>query len=245
MTNPLVVQLARNAGFDALFIDLEHSTFSLADASAIACTGLLSGLLPYVRLPYQCGMGYVQQVLDGGAIGVIFPHVVTAADARAAVDACKFPPVGRRSLWGQQPALGLRVTPLPKLIDVCNSRGSSVVVMIETVESVANADEIAAVDGVDMLLVGCLDLSTDMGSPGAFETQKFRALLESVSRSCRAHGKTMGIAGLYNNPRMHDWAINELGVRFMLCQQDSNLIASAARDCAEAVMTVDRSGLPN
>ncbi|PSR84131.1 hypothetical protein BD289DRAFT_453499 [Coniella lustricola] len=229
VTNPLVVQLARNAGFDALFIDLEHSTFSLADASAIACAGLLSGLLPYARLPYQCGMGYVQQVLDGGAIGVIFPHVVTAADARAAVDACKFPPVGRRSLWGQQPALGLRQTPLPKLIDICNARGSSVVVMIETVESIDNIDAIADVEGVDMLLVGCLDLSTDMGSPGLTETKEFRMALETVGRACRRRGKTMGIAGLYNNPKLHDWAINELGVLTRYSQEPIAVIGMACR----------------
>ncbi|CAI7637002.1 unnamed protein product [Penicillium glandicola] len=239
VTNPLVVQLARNAGYDALFIDLEHSTLSLAEASGIACAGILSGVTPFVRLPHQCGMGFVQQVLDGGAMGVIFPHVVSKADAERAVAICKFPPFGLRSMWAQQPAVGLRPMPLPDLIEVCNSQASSVVVMIEAAESLLNLDEIASVKGVDMLLVGCLDLSTDMGIPGRFDNKGFHAALEAVSQVCARHGKIFGIAGLYNNPRLQSWAINELGVRFMLCQQDSNLLGIGATKCAEAVATID------
>lgn len=75
VTNPQVVQLAKNAGFDSLFIDLEHSTLSIDDASKLCCTGIATGVTPFVRVPHQCGNGYVQKVLDGGAMGVIFPHV--------------------------------------------------------------------------------------------------------------------------------------------------------------------------
>ncbi|KAH6845641.1 Pyruvate/Phosphoenolpyruvate kinase-like domain-containing protein [Chaetomium sp. MPI-CAGE-AT-0009] len=245
VANPLVVQLAANAGFEALFIDLEHSTLSLADASAIACAGLLSGLTPLVRVPYQCGIGFVQQALDGGAMGIVFPHIHTAADARAAVQTCKFPPLGVRSMWGQQPALGMRVTAISRIVEVCNSAASSVIVMIEAASSIDNIEAIAAVEGVDVLLVGCLDLSTDMGMPGRFETRAFRTALEKVSAACRHSGKTMGLAGIYNNRELHEWAINTLNVRFMLCQQDSNLLAMAAVDCASAVAKIERARLLN
>ena len=73
--SPAVVQMAQKAGFDALFIDLEHSTLSINDASLLCTTALLAGVTPFVRVPYQCGDGLVQRVLDGGAMGVIFPHV--------------------------------------------------------------------------------------------------------------------------------------------------------------------------
>jgi len=69
------VQIAQKAGFEALFIDLEHSTLSINDASQLCTTALLAGVTPFVRVPYQCGDGLVQRVLDGGAMGVIFPHV--------------------------------------------------------------------------------------------------------------------------------------------------------------------------
>ena len=78
VTNTQVVQLAKNAGFDSLFIDLEHSTLSIDNASSLSRAGLLMGLTPFVRVPHQCGNGYVQKVLDGGAMGVVFPHVQSA-----------------------------------------------------------------------------------------------------------------------------------------------------------------------
>lgn len=78
VTNPLVVQIAKNAGFDSLFIDLEHSTLSIQDAGNICSAGLLNGITPFVRVPHQCGNGFVQKVMDAGAMGVIFPHVRSA-----------------------------------------------------------------------------------------------------------------------------------------------------------------------
>lgn len=80
VTNPQVVQLARNAGFDALFIDLEHSTLSITEASHLCSAGLQCGITPFVRVPYRCGDGFVQRVLDGGAMGAIFPHIHTRSE---------------------------------------------------------------------------------------------------------------------------------------------------------------------
>lgn len=202
-------------------------------------------MTPFARVPYQCGMGFVQQLLDAGAMGIIFPHIHTAADAKAAVDTCKFPPLGKRSMWAQQPVLEMRITPLHKIVEVCDTSASSVVVMIEAADSIENVDAIASVEGVDVLLVGCIDLSTDMGIPGKFESDRFCSALEAVSKACIRHGKLMGLAGLYNNKKMQDWAINTLQVRFMLCQQDSNVLALGAIECAAGVNAVDRTVLPN
>lgn len=70
-----VVAAAKSGGFQALFIDLEHSALSLLDAQQLCIGALSAGLSPYVRVPAQCGSGYVQKVLDNGAMGVIFPHI--------------------------------------------------------------------------------------------------------------------------------------------------------------------------
>lgn len=75
VTDPQVVNLAADAGFNALFIDLEHSTLSIQHASQLCIAGLHIGITPFVRVPYQCGNGFVQKVLDGGAMGVVFPHI--------------------------------------------------------------------------------------------------------------------------------------------------------------------------
>ena len=76
--NPTVPLIAANAGFDALFIDLEHSSLTLEQAATLCNAGILAGVTPFVRVPHQCGNGFVQRVLDGGAMGVIFPHIHSA-----------------------------------------------------------------------------------------------------------------------------------------------------------------------
>lgn len=74
-SNVQTVLLARNAGYDALWIDLEHGWLTLGEASNLCLTSLLAGMTPLVRVPHQCGNGFIQRVLDGGAMGVIFPHI--------------------------------------------------------------------------------------------------------------------------------------------------------------------------
>ncbi|KAL5087108.1 hypothetical protein Trisim1_008485 [Trichoderma cf. simile WF8] len=259
-TNPQVVQLAKNAGFDSLFIDLEHSTLSIDDVSQLSVAGLLAGITPFVRVPHQCGNGFVQRVLDGGAMGVIFPHIHSSRryprisphhgfgalippspeDAKAAVSISKYPPAGCRSMTGQLPVFSLRPIPQDRVIEESNRSASSVIVMIETKDAIENVDEIASVEGVDVLLVGSNDLSIELGVPGGFQTPVFRSALESVSKACRRHGKTMGLAGLYDNYEIQNWAINTLQVRYMLCAIDSSLIASGATRCIAALPNVEK-----
>jgi 2-keto-3-deoxy-L-rhamnonate aldolase RhmA len=245
VTNPLVIQFAKNAGFDLVWVEMEHSTFSLNEASALSSAAMQAGLTPIVRVPDECGMGYVQHVLDSGAMVVIFPHVATAAEAEAAVRMCKFPPRGKRSLWLQQAAVGLRATPIPHLVDVVNGEASAVGMMIETAESIKNIDAIAAVDGVDLLMVGCMDLSADMGMPGTTTAPEFRAALEAVSVACRRHGKVFGLAGNYTDLKFQHWAVNTLGVRVVLAQVDSNILSVGAIESARNMDTIDGTVLPN
>ncbi|KAI0972282.1 Pyruvate/Phosphoenolpyruvate kinase-like domain-containing protein [Xylaria arbuscula] len=238
-TNPQVVQLAHNAGFDSLFIDLEHSTLSIDDASKLCCAALLGGITPFVRVPFQCGDGFVQRVLDGGAMGVIFPHIHSAVDARAAVSISKYPPAGHRSMTGQLPVFSLRPVPVTQVAKESNVTASSVFLMIETRDAIDNIDEIAAVDGGDVLLIGSNDLTIELGVPGDFNSEIYRSALEKVSSACRRHGKTMGLAGVYNNYAIQNWAINTLGVRYMLCGQDSSFIAAGAANSVDTVPRVE------
>ncbi|RKK07586.1 hypothetical protein BFJ66_g17511 [Fusarium oxysporum f. sp. cepae] len=240
-TNPQVVQLAKNAEFDSLFIDLEHSTLSIDDVSQLSCVGLLAGITPFVRVPYQCGNGFVQRVLDGGAMGVIFPHIHSSQDAKAAVSISKYPPAGCRSMTGQLPVFSLKRTPQDRVINESNISASSVILMIETKDAIENIDEIAAVEGVDVLLIGSNDLAIELGVPGGFQTHAFRSALESVSEACRRQGKTMGLAGIYDNYEIQNWAINTLGIRYMLCAIDSSLVASGATKCIAALPNVEKS----
>ncbi|WZH49497.1 Pyruvate/Phosphoenolpyruvate kinase-like domain-containing protein [Fusarium acuminatum] len=239
VANPQVVQLAKNAGYDSVFIDLEHSTLSLNDASNLCIAGLNIGITPFVRVPHQCGNGFVQKVLDGGSMGIIFPHVTSAAEAKAAVAISKYPPQGCRSMTGQLPVISLKTFPQPQVIKEINTSASTVFVMIENKSAVENVDEIAAVDGVDVVLVGSNDLAIELGVPGEFRSEILRGALTEVSKACKKYGKVMGLAGIYDQADIHDWAIHSLGVRFMLCQHDSGLIAGGAAKCLASVQDVE------
>jgi len=155
------------------------------------------------------------------------------------VNTSKYPPVGSRSMTGQLPFFSLKTTPTGQVIDEINSIASSVILMMENKEAIDNVNEIAAVEGADVLLVGSNDLAIDLGVPGGFQTPIFRSALEKISRACREHGKIMGLAGIYDNYEIQNWAINTLGVRFMLCQQDSGLIASGAVKCLQELPSVE------
>ncbi|KAF5543323.1 2 4-dihydroxyhept-2-ene-1 7-dioic acid aldolase [Fusarium mexicanum] len=241
VTSPQVVQLAKNANFDSVFIDLEHSTLSLDDAGKLCGAGLALGITPFVRVPHQCGNGFVQKVLDAGATGIIFPHVQTADEAKAAVAISKYPPQGCRSISGQLPVISLKPYPHADVIRQTNEHASTVFVMIENKAAVENIGEIAAVEGVDVVLVGSNDLAIELGAPSEFRSDTFREALTSVSKACRKYGKVMGLAGIYDTPDLQDWAIHTLGVRFMLCQQDSGLILGAAMKCLDAVEVVENA----
>jgi 2-keto-3-deoxy-L-rhamnonate aldolase RhmA len=70
-----IVHVAKAAGYDSLFIDLEHTCMTLHDASQMCITAISAGVTPFVRVPHECGFGYIQKVLDVGAMGVIIPHI--------------------------------------------------------------------------------------------------------------------------------------------------------------------------
>lgn len=163
-----------------------------------------------------------------------------AADAQAAVRISKYPPQGIRSMTGQLPVFSLATQPLDTIIHESNKSASAVMLMIETADSIENIDKIAQVSGVDVLLIGSNDLSIELGVPGQFESSKFRSALERVSQAAKKYNKIFGLAGIYDRSDIHDWAINQLGARFVLGQQDSGILAKGAKSCALALAEVQQ-----
>ncbi|KAF2165443.1 hypothetical protein M409DRAFT_24292 [Zasmidium cellare ATCC 36951] len=240
VTNNEVVHLAKGAGYDCLFIDLEHSTLSLLDASRLCSAGLMAQITPFVRVPWQCGNGFVGRVLDGGACGIVFPHISTVEDARDAVSACKFPPLGKRSLTAALPHFNFQRTSPAEVTQTINNVGSTVIVMIETPQALDNIDAIAAVEGVDILLLGANDLSLEVGIPGDWDHAEFRNALTKIAAACQDHAKCFGIAGIYTRPAVCQWAVQELGARFVLGHLDIGLLAMAMNRNAEMLRDLEK-----
>ena len=102
---PDIVRMASGAGYDAIWIDLEHSSMSIDCAAGIAATATDLGLAAWVRVPER-DYGVIGRLLDGGATGIIAPRIETAAEARLVADACRFPPHGQRSQIALLPQSG-------------------------------------------------------------------------------------------------------------------------------------------
>jgi len=220
-------QIAKACGYDWLFIDCEHNSMNLDTAAQISSAALLTGVTPVVRV---AGLEHwhASRVLDNGAQGIVFPHINSEEEARAAADACRYPPIGKRSMGGGLQQLGFAAVPVGEAARIVNEE-TLVVAMIESPEGVANCDAIAAVRGIDALLIGTNDLCFEMGMPGQFNDPKVAEAYKKVIAACRKHGKFPGMGGMYT-PELLERHI-AMGVQLILSGSDYSLLmqAGAAR----------------
>jgi 4-hydroxy-2-oxoheptanedioate aldolase len=226
-----VARLMKSAGFDWLFIDLEHGSTSVETACQISVAALDAGIAPLVRVPAgELALG--ARCLDGGALGVVIPHVDTAEQARALVDAFRFPPLGHRSIGGAYPHFGFASRPVDEVVAGLDN-ATLVVAMIETPVAVENADRIAAVPGLDVLLIGTNDLCLEMGIPGQLDHERVKAAFATVLGACKRHGKIPALGGIYGRELLARYL--GLGFRMVLAGNDISLLHSAAQEQAKFV----------
>jgi len=227
-----IARLARTAGFDMIYIDLEHSTMTLDATGQICQAALSAGIVPMVRIPANTS-DYIQRVLDGGALGIIAPGVRSADEARAVVRAAKYPPLGERGAGGALPHLEYRAFPTAEANAAIND-ATMVIVQFESAEAVEKAEEIAAVDGVDMVLVGVNDLLADMGLAGQLDHPKVRDAYARTIAACRRHGKHVGVGGLSTRPKLAAEFI-AMGARLLSTGTDLQFLLGAMTEKARQV----------
>ena len=190
--SPQLVEMAAGLGFDWVLIDCEHGTIGLETVELMVMAAEASGVTPIVR-PRSRDAQDILQVMDRGAAGVQVPHVTSAADARAAVEAVKFHPMGKRSLAAGTRASGYGYRgSAGSFVEEAN-RESLVCVQIEDEEAVHNIDEILTVDHVDVFFIGPSDLSQSMGHPGNPKAEPVAWAIESTLRKIVAAGRTPGM----------------------------------------------------
>ena len=231
-----IAQIAKTCGFDFLFIDCEHSSLELDSAAQIAAASLAVGVTPLVRV---AGLEHwhASRILDNGAQGVVVPPVDAAAQAARVASACRFPPVGKRSMGGGLQQLGFATMPVGDAARIVNSE-TLVVVMIESPQGVANCEEIAAVPGIDALLIGTNDLCFEMGIPGQFNEARVAEAYKRVIAACRKHGKFPGMGGMYT-PELLERHI-AMGVQLVLSGSDFSLLMQAGRERASLVRSFEK-----
>lgn len=231
LRTPDAAMMVRECGFDGFYVDCEHGTYSRAEMSALCASALMMGLLPAVRV-LTTDPGEIAAALDGGALAIIVPHVSNAADAEAAVRAVKYPPLGTRSIAALTPGTRYRTLPLAEIVRLMNSL-TMVFAMIETEEGVRNVEAIAAVPGVDVLMVGPADLSTELGIPGQMKHERITAAWHAAVAAARKHGKHF-VAGA-GGPDQADMV--KRGARILMGGNDGAYFMTAARAAAQAMRT--------
>ncbi len=222
--------LAQACGFDWLFILGEHGSYTNQEIAQLCMAALPSGITPIVQIP-KFAFDEGSRALDNGAQGLIIPHIDTPEEAKSAVDAFLYPPLGRRS-WGGPPVI-YRYNP-PSLGEAQTeiNRNILLTVMLESPQAISNADAIAAIDGINVLFVGAADLSAELGVPGEVGHERVADAINTVALACKRHGKILGLGGVY------DLALQEryikLGARFVLSGSDqAYLIAAGSKRAAE------------
>ena len=219
-----IAQIAKTSGFDWLFIDCEHNSMNVDTAAQIAAASLAVGITPIVRVPgYE--HHHASRALDNGAHGVVFPHVDTPEQARRLADYCRYPPVGHRSMGGGLQQLGFAPMPVGEAAQLANEE-TMVVVMLESPQAIENCEAIAAVPGIDAVLIGTNDLCFEMGIPGQFDDARVADVYTRLVAACRKHGKFPGMGGVYA-PELLQRYIG-MGVRLVLAGSDFSLLMQAA-----------------
>jgi 2-keto-3-deoxy-L-rhamnonate aldolase RhmA len=186
---PALLPLARSAGAEFVLLDLEHPAWSLETLRSVIAAGTATDVVPIVRVP-DAEYHFVARVLDAGARGVMIPNCESADEARAVVEWAKYPPAGKRGFGIPRHELepeGVAATQLKANVE------QMVFIQIESADGIEQVDDIAAVDGVDVVWVGHFDLTNSLGIPGEFDHALYETAIRRVVDAGNAAGKPLGL----------------------------------------------------
>jgi len=230
MCSPIAAEIVAQAGYDSVLIDLEHGPGSILDAVSLMHAVQGSACAPLIRVPTNDPV-VLKRVLDIGVAGVMVPSVNTAAEATAAVSACRYPPKGIRGMaasivrasgygahWREYTAAADDT-----LLIMCQ---------IESAKAVDNAAAIAAVEGVDMLFIGPFDLSASLGHFGEPDHPDVRKRIAEIEAAAKQAGRALG--GIPTPGRTAEDLL-AAGYRLILADADVGLLGETARTRVKAL----------
>lgn len=240
VTDPGIGLVAKSAGFDILFVDLEHGAHNIETASRICIASQLAGVTPFVRVP-SLEPEWISRVLDVGAMGVICPHIDSPEEAQQIVRWAKYPPLGKRAAAGRFPQENYRRIPTRESYESVN-RATTVLAMIESEGGMRHLDKIAATEGIDILHIGVNDLANELGHAGEIDKPKVVVACLKVIEVARRNGKHVGLGGVAVKPEMLKQLI-AAGARYVSLTSDIDLLCAAADERAAATRKL-LAGLP-
>jgi 2-keto-3-deoxy-L-rhamnonate aldolase RhmA len=223
----LTAEIVGQSGFDWVLIDLEHGAGSEKDVlyQLQALEHTTAGAIVRVE---SSESQRIHRVLDMGAEGIMCPKVQNPEEARKVVHGLHYPPHGGRGVAKMVRATGFAQN-FPQYYAEAQETILGVV-QIETVEVLNHLDEVAAIDGVDVLFIGPADLSMELGIFGQFDHPRFKEALRETVNAAQKAGKATGI--LFFNP--DDYKMyHDLGIRLIACGADGTFVADGARSLAK------------
>ena len=228
--SPIVAEAMGCAGFKWGVLDMEHTPLDLLDLVHMLQGVASTPMLPVVRVPWNEPV-IVKRVLDAGATTLLFPFVQNADEARRAVAATRYPPLGVRGMAGM--SRGSRFGTNPNHFVSANKQ-VSVIVQLETPTAVAQLEAIGAVEGVDALFLGPGDLSGAMGHVGNLTHPEVMDVMSRCAQRCKAIGKPVGTVG--GTPEVVTQYRN-MGYTFVAIASDLGLLMRAAQAAVKALDT--------
>lgn len=213
------------AGFDYVFIDMEHGSYDLETVHDMIKTSLESGITPIVRV---CELLYslVARLLDCGAQGIILPRVEDPKVLKEALSWLRFPPVGKRGYGVNPTMIAYEARGFGEIIEHQN-RNTLGVVQFETVSAIERADELLSTPGLDVIMVGPADLSIALGIPGQFENPLLVSTVDRLIEKCKQHGVVPGIQ-TRSVAMAKFWA--DRGMRFVGAAAEHALLLEKAKE---------------
>jgi 2-keto-3-deoxy-L-rhamnonate aldolase RhmA len=191
LRTPQIAQMIATAGFDFVYVDMEHSSLSVETVGDLCFAALAAGLVPIVRPPGK-DPHLLTRPLDSGAMGLLIPHVDTREEAEAVINAVRFPPLGERGMNLMGPHTGFSRANGEEYVRSTHTE-TLLLVQIESDRGIENLDKILSVDGVDGGVIGRADLSADLGLLGQTNHPEVARRVEMLIAACQRYKKIPGL----------------------------------------------------
>lgn len=224
----ITVEMAGNSGFDWLLIDMEHGWGSHAHLLPQIQAAGATPAAPFVRIEDNQTPRF-KRVLDLGASGIMIPYISSVAEAEHAVSAMRYPPRGVRGVAKLSRGSGFGAD-FEDYFENGHEQLTTVI-QVETVDALNDIDNIASVDGVDVLFVGPMDLTVNMGIRGQFDHPDYISAQKKIAEAAKNAGKAAGIL-LQSADQVSPTL--DLGYTFVALGSDGALVNLGMRQLASA-----------
>ena len=235
ISSPFIVHILANAGYDYVFVDLEHGRFGQEEAANLIQTIRLTPMTCLVRVPDN-QYHLIARVLDAGAEGIMVPRISTRQEVETVVQSVRYPPIGQRGLSVTRGHNNYERGEAQAFAQQAN-RENLVIVQIERREAVENIDSLLSVPGVDVALIGPVDLSISLGIPLDYSHADMEKAIQRVVDACLRHNV---IAGMHtrNLQALSYW--HQRGIRMLCSSSDLDMLLDSSTELARAMRELAR-----